>query len=526
MYLSHYNLQKKPFSISPDPRFLWFSDSHKEALAVLKYGILENKGFLLLTGDIGTGKTALINALVKIIDVAALVATVPDPGLNSLDFFNFLSEEFGMNRTFETKGEFLIHFKQFLHEAYRGQKKVLLIIDEAQRLDHEMLEQIRLLSNIEMDSRKLINIFFVGQSEFKDTLLKERNKAVRQRISESYHLDPLAENETAEYIHHRLEIAGAGKEIFSAGAIREIFSFSKGNPRLINIICDHALLTGYSSGVTSIDKKSVAECAQELQITGDIFKLIEQVSQKENNTTNAAEIGRSQKQKVVMSLAVMVLLTIAGYFMYDFQVKEPQRWELEDIAAKKDIRFSDEEKKALVATMPEENRADKDKPVAEIHAKKTNVAQNDESSGRKTTTAKDTETSAGGNEAVRGFARHSIDIAQNPNQKVIVHFEHNSNELPDQAFESLNRVVQYASTNPESEIIINGYTDSYGNYWYNKKLSKFRADIVKSYFAGQGIALARIKTLGRGSENPMAGNDTSEGRKQNRRVEIKIKMKE
>ncbi|MGD9305942.1 MAG: AAA family ATPase, partial [Desulfobacterales bacterium] len=176
MYLNHYNLRQKPFSISPDPRFLWFSENHKEALAVLKYGILDNRGFLLLTGDIGTGKTALINALVKKIDVAALVATVPDPGLSSLDFFNFLSEEFGMDRQFDTKGDFLIHFKQFLHQAYQGNRNVLLIIDEAQRLDHEMLEQVRLLSNIELENRKLINIFFVGQSEFNEMLLDEKNK--------------------------------------------------------------------------------------------------------------------------------------------------------------------------------------------------------------------------------------------------------------------------------------------------------------------------------------------------------------
>ncbi|MGD8523999.1 MAG: AAA family ATPase, partial [Desulfobacterales bacterium] len=122
MYLNHYNLRQKPFSISPDPRFLWYSENHNEALAVLKYGILDNRGFLLLTGDIGTGKTALINALVKKIDVAALVATVPDPGLSSLDFFNFLSEEFGMDRQFDTKGDFLIHFKQFLHQAYQGNR--------------------------------------------------------------------------------------------------------------------------------------------------------------------------------------------------------------------------------------------------------------------------------------------------------------------------------------------------------------------------------------------------------------------
>ncbi|MEJ2220876.1 MAG: AAA family ATPase [Desulfobacterales bacterium] len=155
MYQSFYNLKVKPFQITTDPKFLWLGEKHKEALATLKYGILENKGFLLLTGDVGTGKTVLIHGLMKIIDVSAIVATIPDPGLSSIDFFNFLSEEFKMNRRFDSKGAFLIHLKHFLHKASATDKKVLLIVDEAQRLNHELLEQIRLLSNIELDNRKL-----------------------------------------------------------------------------------------------------------------------------------------------------------------------------------------------------------------------------------------------------------------------------------------------------------------------------------------------------------------------------------
>ena len=148
MYLDHYNLNLKPFEMSPDPRFLWLGEKHKEALAALEYGILESKGFLLLTGDAGTGKTVLINGLIKSTKVKAIIATIPDPDLESLDFFNFLSAEFQMNKKFETKGAFLIGFKQFLHEVYESEGKVLLIVDEAQRLNHELLEQIRILSNI------------------------------------------------------------------------------------------------------------------------------------------------------------------------------------------------------------------------------------------------------------------------------------------------------------------------------------------------------------------------------------------
>ena len=177
MYLDHYNLNLKPFEMSPDPRFLWLGEKHKEALAALEYGILGNKGFLVLTGEAGAGKTVLINGLLKSTRAKAIIAYIPDPDLEILDFFNVLAEEFQMNRTFESKGSFLIVFKHFLHEVYESEGKVLLIIDESQRLNHQLLEQIRILSNIELNDRKLINIFFVGQSEFTEILREERNVA-------------------------------------------------------------------------------------------------------------------------------------------------------------------------------------------------------------------------------------------------------------------------------------------------------------------------------------------------------------
>ena len=188
MYKNFYNLKAMPFQITTDPRFLWLGEKHAEALATLKYGLMENKGFLMLTGDVGTGKTALINRLVKIIGVRAIVAKMPDPGLSILDFFNFLAVEFKMGKKFDSKGQFLIYLKHFLHKAYLDHKKVVLIVDEAQRLNHELLEQIRLLSNIELENRKLINIFFVGQTEFCKMLMEDRNRAVRQRITISYHI--------------------------------------------------------------------------------------------------------------------------------------------------------------------------------------------------------------------------------------------------------------------------------------------------------------------------------------------------
>jgi type II secretory pathway predicted ATPase ExeA len=266
MYLTYYNLKEKPFGISPGPRFLWLGEKHSEALATLKYGILENKGFLLLTGDVGVGKTALIHRLIQDIDASTVIANIPDPGLNALDFFKILASEFHMANKFKTKGEFLIELKKFLHKTQSEQKNVLLIIDEAQRLNEEILEQVRLLSNIEMSDRKLINIFFVGQPEFSEMLLDPRNRAVRQRIVVNFNIDSLTEPETEKYIYHRLKVGGATRNIFKSDAIREIYKFSRGCPRLINIMCDHALLSGYSYGLKSIGPEVIEECKWDLRI--------------------------------------------------------------------------------------------------------------------------------------------------------------------------------------------------------------------------------------------------------------------
>ena len=266
MYLNHYNLKDKPFEMSPGPRFLWLGEKHLEALAALQYGISENKGFLLLTGDVGLGKTALIHRLINEVDDSKVIGYIPNPAMDSLDFFNTLSLELGMDQKFASKGAFLIELKKFLIKSHADKKIVLLIIDEAQRLYHELLEEIRLLSNIELETQKLINIFFVGQPEFNHILLEHRNRALRQRIAVRYQVEPLNLQETSHYILHRLKVAGANHQIFKLSAIHEIFRFSKGCPRLINIVCDHALLTGYAAGLKTIDSTVIKECEPELRL--------------------------------------------------------------------------------------------------------------------------------------------------------------------------------------------------------------------------------------------------------------------
>jgi general secretion pathway protein A len=330
MYLDYYNLNSKPFQISTDPRFLWLGEKHKEALAVLKYGILDNKGFLLLTGDVGTGKTTLLNALIDSLGDEVIVAFVTDPGLAKMDFFNFVADSLEIDKSFRSKGEFLIYLKKYLLDVYRQQKQVLLIIDECQNLSQKLLEEIRLLSNIEKQSVKLINIFFVGQIEFNEIILRPRNRAIRQRITINYNISALSESETEKYIQFRLEVAGAKESIFTSRAIKEVHKFSNGYPRLINIICDQALLTGFVHEKRKVDHKIVTECAAELKIPNGI----------QINTSNATpetaevasgpkapadEAGKPANRKLsrylimVCFLIVMLWLGLAAHFFFSRQ---------------------------------------------------------------------------------------------------------------------------------------------------------------------------------------------------------------
>ena len=265
MYLTYHNLNLKPFEESLDPRFFWLSDKHKEALACFKHGIQENT-FLLLNGDIGTGKSALINYFFLNNDIDAMVATIPDPDLSVSDFYRLLSKEFRIDIDLNTEEAFLIKFEHFLQNAYSEGKKVLLIIDEAQRLNQQLMEQICHLSNIEREEVKLINIFFVGQNEVLDFMNNKKNDALCQRPTVHHTIEALTESETQEYIKYRLSVAGSKTEIFNSEAIHEIFSFSKGYPRLINIICDRALLTSYVLEANIIGKKIVKQCADDLKI--------------------------------------------------------------------------------------------------------------------------------------------------------------------------------------------------------------------------------------------------------------------
>jgi general secretion pathway protein A len=532
MYLAHYNLKERPFSISPDSRFLWLSEKHKEGLANLKYGVMENKGFLVLTGDIGTGKTLLINSLIRITGVNALIATIPDPDLEIMDFFNLLSDEFNMDKVFISKGDFLIEFKQFLLESYASNKAVLLIIDEAQRLNHELLEQIRLLSNIELGNRKLINIFFVGQSEFNELIIDDRNRAVRQRISVNFQLEPLSKTETVNYIHHRLKTAGATEEIFKPDAVRKVFNFSRGYPRLINVICDLALLTGYSEGIKKIGARVIKECERELKIPFD-----KEMTQKEPATRGLAQPKQhfvappssapppKQQSGFMYGVAFIIVLFMVfiGYQIYDSLKQSSDRWQPDDFAPQQSSRLLEKQSEALKAEIekktaikegdPVEKHASEEQGEAEINPNAI-ASLSSEGSPKETENRESSLESDQSDLKPAGFA---VD------QKSIIYFKHNSNALSQKAYETLNNIIQLSAQRPDLTIRVEGFTDSHGDPVYNRQLSKYRADIVKNYLIGQGVSASRINAVGRGPENPLDSNASREGRKKNRRVEINLK---
>jgi type II secretory pathway predicted ATPase ExeA len=264
MYEIWYKLTDKPFQISSDPKFLWLGPKHKEALATLKYGVLDATGVLLLTGDVGTGKTTLIHSLVQHLTHTVQYAIVSDPRLDHLDFFNYLATAYDLGRQFDTKGAFLETFEVFLNQVHRRGQKTLLVIDEAQALTLDLLEEIRLLSNLEKNNTKLIHILFAGQKEFRKTLQDKAALALKQRIALNVDLEPLTLEETALYIKHRLKVAGRSETIFKQDAVTEVFRFAQGYPRLTNIICDQALLTGFVKEMQTIDAGTVKECTIEL----------------------------------------------------------------------------------------------------------------------------------------------------------------------------------------------------------------------------------------------------------------------
>ncbi len=561
MYTQFYGLHSKPFHISSDPAFMWFGEKHKEALATLRYGILDNKGFLLLTGDVGTGKTSLINALLGSLGSDVICTSVPDPSLDKLDLFNYIAAAFGMNREFNSKGAFLGHFRNFLLQANENNKKVLLIIDEAQLLTQEMLEEIRLLSNIEKTDAKLINIFFIGQNEFNEILNRPQNRAVRQRMTLNYNLDPLTPDETDAYIRHRLKVAGTEAQLFDPGAVQEVFLYSGGFPRRINILCDHALLSGYVKEQKRIDAAIVSECAGELKIPAHVRNRdINGVAKPKPAPPRPADpqlpprpaprqpdpypppqpapVNRFPWTGILILASTLLLIWV---FMF------PDHFNSTLATIKKRAEYS----LAILTGSPPDVLKNAASSLPPVPPPPTADMPRDPEEKK----AEATETSAMSREipvAMPEQARDPLPVIIEkeippppeipepvispvqetpvetverpplPEAPIVIRFQYNTNDFSPQGLEELEDFSKALAMHPHARVRITGHTDSQGYNKYNVKLSEFRANIVKSFLLGRGVKDHQMEIEGKGGRVPIETNDTAWGRKMNRRVEILI----
>jgi general secretion pathway protein A len=504
----------------------------------------------MLTGEVGTGKTVLINQLITMVDFSTIIATIPDPDLESLDFFKLLADGFKIKKPFMSKGGFLLHLRDFLHESYSKQKQVVLVIDESQRLNHKLLEEIRLLSNIELHDRKLINIFFVGQTEFNEILMDPRNRAVAQRITVKYAINPLDQEEVGEFVRYRLKIAGTDKEIFDDSSIRAIHDFSKGIPRLINIVCDHALLTAYAQGINMVNGEIVTECARELhmpikkvsgekalqetveelknQIIADVLRRTgtsvdrgpSSIKEPSNtvhiqgnnvsiptrspnvSTLRGTDIGAYGNKRSWLGLFLVVCVSLfilgtTGYLLLNLHPEDKPGWaevNRKDDQFGRGIDNKDIDKNNLQAVLKDDLNKQSSVPSGNVPIK---IPTNKETGVTLT--------------ANKIFG---------PDKKITIHFELNSNEIQDDKMVLLDKVAQFLRDHDDEFILIKGYTDAVGNPSYNLSVSQFRANTVKSYLIGKGAPLKSVKALGLGDAYPIADNSTIEGRILNRRVEI------
>ena len=266
MYCDYFKLNEKPFNLTPDPRYLFLGKNHSEAFAQLLYATQEGAGFALFMGEIGTGKTTLCRALLNQLPEKYVPAFIFNPNMDELELYQTLNRELGIGCESASKNTLQYILNSHLINLRREGRQALLIIDEAQNLSQPVLEQIRLISNLETEKEKLIQIILVGQPELRSILEQNSLRQLKQRISVSCHLKPLNYKETTDYIRHRLTMAGgAHLDIFSRPALSRLYRFSKGTPRLINMLCDRALLAAYSTGKRQITGPMAGKCIKEME---------------------------------------------------------------------------------------------------------------------------------------------------------------------------------------------------------------------------------------------------------------------
>ncbi|MGD9251992.1 MAG: AAA family ATPase [Desulfobacterales bacterium] len=320
MYLAHFNIKERPFALSTDPRFLWIGANHRQALATLRYGLEENRGIVLLGGEFGAGKTTLINAFAKELDDDVLVGRLSEPGPSQADFFKDLSRCFGLKPDIAQREELIAALTRLVHDRQGRPQRWLLIIDEAQGLSAEVLEEVLELAQLADRGRRRFHIILVGQNEVYQWMAGSVREAFIEQVSATCKIHPLSAGETAAYIDHRLNIAGAGRTPFTEDAIQAIHAFSRGIPRTINLICDFALLHAHLEDADQVDSRMVSASKDRFQIVNlpaappdeaiemDLSPLV-----ADARPSRPTRFWRSMR----LSAVWLLVLVVGGYLAYD-----------------------------------------------------------------------------------------------------------------------------------------------------------------------------------------------------------------
>jgi len=338
MYLDYFGLLEAPFSIAPDPRYLYMSERHREALAHLMYGLESDGAFILLTGDVGTGKTTVSRCLLEQVPDDTNLALVLNPKLNSIELLQVICDELRIayEKTDLSVKALVDYINRYLLGAHAQGKKTVVLIEEAQNLDLDVLEQLRLLTNLETNERKLLQVILLGQPEFLDVLDRPELSQLAQRITARFHLTPLKLKEVEEYIAHRLAIAGCRRPLFTHGVIKQLYNYSGGVPRLINVICDRALLGCYVQSRHQVDKQTLLSAARE--VLGD---------------SKAAVIEKrvSPRFYQLSVVVVILMLLITGAYFSGFQLEkvfyDNSKEEMTDTLKNPQTEYSPVENKTL-----------------------------------------------------------------------------------------------------------------------------------------------------------------------------------
>jgi len=289
MYKRFFGLKENPFNVNPDPRFLFETRENQEALACLIYGIQRRRGFILLSGEVGTGKTTLLNKLLEHLrEERVTTAFIFNPRLSVNQFLHFMLADFGISCESRMKSQVLLQLNQWLLERYRAGETAVLIVDEAQNLSLEVLEEIRLLTNLETSTEKLLQIVLSGQPEIENLINQPVLRQLRQRITLRCKMAPLTLQETEGYISERLRIAGAnGDPIYSPEALQLVYRYSGGIPRVINLLCEHALITAYADDQRPVPAETIQAVAHEFELDKSPAEAVQPLEEGERRTSPA-----------------------------------------------------------------------------------------------------------------------------------------------------------------------------------------------------------------------------------------------